>query len=108
MDKNVTSEKIEKQRTKVEKLQAQLEKESEKLKQEYRKELERQRKAEDAYLKALGKILDEYLTEKTGSAYQENRTLENAEKLLKDGFAMHISESEPIQGRYAVDTQEVG
>lgn len=103
MDKNVTSEKIEKQRTKVEKLQAQLEKESEKLKQECRKEIERQRKAEDAYLKSLGKILDEYLTEKTGSAYQENRTLENAEKLLKDGLTMDIPESEP----YEWETQEV-
>ena len=107
MDNIITSDKIEKQRTKVEKLQAQLEKESEKLKQECRKEIERQRKAEDAYLKALGKILDEYLTEKTSSSYQENRTLENTEKLLKDGLTMDIPESEPIKSRYEWETQEV-
>lgn len=108
MDKIVTSDKIEKQRTKVEKLQAQLEKESEKLKQECRKEIERQRKAEDAYLKALGKILDEYLTEKTSSSYQENRTLENAEKLLKDGFVMDIQECDTIPEEHGMDNQEVG
>ena len=107
MDKIVNSEKIEKQSTKVEKLQAQLEKESEKLKQECRKEIERQRKAEDAYLKALGKILDEYLTEKTGSAYQENRTLENAEKLLKDGLAVDVPENDAIPEEHRMDNQEV-
>ena len=107
MDIIITSDKIEKQRTKVEKLQAQLEKESEKLKQECRKEIERQRKAEDAYLKALGKILDEYLTEKTGSAYQENRTLENAEKLLKDGLAVDVPESDAIPEEHGMDNQEV-
>lgn len=107
MDKNVTSEKIEKQRTKVEKLQAQLEKESEKLKQEYRKELERQRKAEDAFLKALGEMLDKHLKEKGGEAYLANRTLENAEKLLKYGPAMDIPERDAIQEEHGVDNQEV-
>ena len=107
MDKIVTSDKIEKQRTKVEKLQAQLEKESEKLKQECRKEIARQNKAEEAYLKALGKILDEYLNEKKGSAYQENRTLENAEKLLKDGLAMDVPESGAIPEEHGMDNQEV-
>ena len=107
MDKIVTSDKIEKQRTKVEKLQAQLEKESEKLKQECRKEIERQRKAEDAYLKALGKILDEYLNEKMGGAYQDQRTLENAEKLLKDGHAVDVPESGAIPEEHGMDNQEV-
>lgn len=78
-----------------------------KLKQECRKEIERQRKAEDAYLKALGKILDEYLTEKTSSSYQENRTLENAEKLLKDGLAVDVPESDAISEEHGMDNQEV-
>ena len=107
MDKNVTSEKIEKQRTKIEKLQAQLEKESEKLKQECRKELEKQRKAEESYLKALGELLDKYLKESYGDAYLENRTPENAEKLLKGSHDINIPVRE-IPGGYGLNNQEVG